>query len=98
MGLIGVDTQQLKGNCLVVTVLGMFMVIKHLFRLIIQLFQSVYEIIRSNMFSAIEFIVIYLHCFIIYRSIDLEIRSYQIDQMKIEKVDEFGKSSFSYDF
>ena len=79
-------------------VLGMFMIIKNMFRMIMQLFQSVYEIIRSNMFSAIEFIVIYLHCFIIYRSIDLTIRTYEIDQKKIEIVDEFGVSTFTHDF
>ena len=79
MGFIGIDTKKLKGNCLVVIVLGMFQVIKHMFRTIMQLFQSVYEIIRSNMFSGLEFIVIYLHCFIIYSSIDLAIKAYQLE-------------------
>jgi hypothetical protein len=98
LSFIGIDTQQLTGNCLVIMVLGIFMVIKNMFRMIMQLFQSVYEIIRSNMFSAIEFIVIYLHCFIIFRSIDLSIRIYELDRKKIEIVDEFGVSSFTHDF
>ena len=71
MGFFGIDRDKLSGSCMVVVVVAMGMVIKHIFRVIYQFFRCIYDIIRDNMFSAIEFIVIYLHCFMIYRSIQL---------------------------